>query len=304
MEFIRDRRTRHARKSSVLFPFTFPWLLVLALASCTAAAGDRSSRLSGAVAFASESPQTIAFLSRPGIGYVQAYLRFGPNLADDVIMFVDQEILEGLAVPRWVKGGDWMAFVGVQRSGAVWVAGGTDKTMQGNPSGSRNWSIHNLGQRLQPDVWYRVRIIADFDQRRFVSFTIEGSDLKQTLDLSKIRLDYPNYMPFDRAGMIYIVGAMRGRDMMRVRGTPLIYFDDIEGGAVDSDGKLKRLFFDGFESQTSIGEQPVTAAPIKLDDYRFSHWYLERKESLFRIKQAPFARSGNNVGIANVTLDN
>jgi hypothetical protein len=277
---------------------------VLLLASCASAAGNRQSRLSGAVAFAPESLETIAFLSRPGIGYVQAYLRFKPDLADDVIMFVDQEMLEGLAAPRRVKGGDWMAFVGVQRSGVVWVAGGTDKTMQGNPSSRRNWSIHNLGQRLQPDVWYRMRIIADFDQRRFVSFSIEGSGLERTLDLSEIVLDYPNYMPFDRAGIIYIVGAMRGRDMMQEKGTPLVYFDDVEGGVVDSDNKPKRLFFDGFESQTNVGEQPLIAAPIKLDEYRFNHWYLERKESLFQIKQVPFARSGNNVGIANVTLDN
>jgi hypothetical protein len=304
MHFIRNIRTGHAKPGRIFFCFAIAWLLLLSLVSCTTLAGNRHSRLSGAVAFASETPETLAFLTEPGIGYVQAHVRFGPDLADDVIMFLDQEMLEGLAAPRWVKGGDWMAFVGVQRSGAVWVAGGTDKTMKGSPSSQRNWSIHNLGQRLQPDVWYRMRIIANFDQRRFVSFTIEGADLKQTLDLSKIRLDYPNYMPFDRAGMIYIVGAMRGRDMMQQKGTPIVYFDDVEGGTVSSDDTLKRLFFDGFESQATVGRQPVTARAIKLDNYRFSHWYLERKESLFQIKQAPFARSGKNVGIADANLSN
>jgi hypothetical protein len=217
-------------------------------------------------------------------------------------MFVDHELLEGLAKPRWVKGGDWMSFVGVQRSGAVWVAGGTEATENGKPSSERKWIIHDLKHRLKPCVWYRVTVIANFAKRYFVSFNIKGPGLDRTIDLSKIKLDYPNYMPFDRAGMIYIVGAMRGRSMMQKKGTPIVYFDDVEGGTVGAGGKLQRVFFNGFEKQSKVGKQPLSGPPIQLDKYRFNHWYLERDESLIYIEKAPFARSGKSVGVADVNL--
>jgi hypothetical protein len=276
--------------------------LTLMLTSGSLPASALESRLSGAVAFAPETPKTRAFLKNPSVGYVRAYLRFGPDLADDVIMFVDQEMLEGVAKPRWIKGGDWMGFVGVQRAGGVWIAGGTEATEKGKPSSERKWVIRDLKHRLKPGVWYRLTVIADFAKRRFVSFNIKGSGLDRTIDLSKVRLDYPNYMPFDRAGMIYIVGAMRGRSMMREEGTPIVYFDDVEGGVVDANGKLKRLFFNGFESQTTVGKQPLSGPPIQLDKYRFNHWYKERDKSLVYIEKAPFARSGKSVGVADVNL--
>lgn len=277
-------------------------VLALFVALGVGAAG-RQSRLSGAVAFAPGTPEVAAFLAQPAVGYVQAYVRFGPDLADDVIIFVDQELLEGLAQPRWVRGGDWMAFVGVQRAGGVWIAGGTEATERGQPSRERKWTIHDLKQRLEPDVWYRMRVVADFAQRRFVSFSIQGPGLDRTIDLSRVMLDYPNYMPFDRAGKIYIVGAMRGRGMMRREGTPLVYFDDVEGGQVDPNGRDRRLFADDFERQDEVPTQPVTSPTIRLDNYRLGHWYLERDESIFRIERAPFAHSGARVGVADVNLN-
>lgn len=269
------------------------------LGACTA---DGSARLSGAVAFATASLQTDAFLTTPGNGYVQAYVRFGPDLADDVIMFVDQELLEGVTSPRWVSGGDWMALVGVQRSGAVWVAGGSQQTLQGKPSSDRAWVIHDLRQRLQPDTWYRLRVVADFAQRRFVSFTIHGEGLNRTLDLSAVPLDYPNYMPFDKKGLIYIVGAMRSKAMMKRVGVPLVYFDDVDGGAILPDGSTQRLFSDSFETQTVVGPQPLTSPTISLKRYTLGQWYLEREESLFRIESASFARTGGKVGVADTKL--
>jgi hypothetical protein len=277
-------------------------LLVLVVAIGLGAARTRDSRLSGAVAFAPDGANTAAFLADPGVGYVDAYLRFGPDLADDVIMFVDQEMLEGTTNPRWAKGGDWMAFVGVQRSGAVWVGGGSDATTRGKPSSDRKWDIVSLGQRLDPDTWYRVRVVADFGKRRFKSFAIQGGKLDRTLDISRNVLDYPNAMPFDRAGMVYIVGAMRGKSMMQREGTPLAYFDDVEGGIVRSDGSLQPMFKDDFETQAAVAKQPPVASTIRLANYNLGRWYLERDESIFRVEPAPFAHSGTKVGVADVTL--
>src|SRR5262245_41003506 len=64
---------------------------VLALLASCGSGGDeqpppppRDSRISAAVAFAEDTPRQQAFLASPGIGYVQAWVRFGPDLADDV----------------------------------------------------------------------------------------------------------------------------------------------------------------------------------------------------------------------------
>jgi len=234
---------------------------------------------------------------------VQAFVRFGADMPDDVIMFADQEWLEGVDEPKHVEGGDWMAFVGVQRGGGIWVGAGTNAALQGKASKDRDWKIFDLRQRLQAEVWYRLRVVADFGQRRFKSFTIEGAALNRTFDLAGLPLDYPNYMPFSRAGMVYIVGAMRGRSMMKQVGTPIVYLDDVEGGIVHPDGTTLRLFFDSFERQDSVGAQPVTSPIIQSDRYEENKWYLERSESLFRIEKVPFARTGARVGVADTDLN-
>ncbi|MCB1839653.1 MAG: hypothetical protein H6858_01705 [Rhodospirillales bacterium] len=263
----------------------------------------RQSRLSAAVAFLPESPELLLFLKKPGLAYAQGYVRFPAGMPDDVILFLDIEMLEGLKSPLWVKGGDWMSYVGLQRTGAVWVTAGTDSTMKGTPSKDRKWEIRSLDQKLQPDTWYRVRVSADFSARHFVSFEIEGGGLSKTIDLSKVTLDYPNYMPFDRGGVIVIPGAMRGRGMMKEDGEPIAYFDDIEAGIVLADGTLKPLFTDGFETQDTLQSQPITLPAIKLDNYKFGYWYKERDEALFSVEEQSFARSGKKVGAANATLE-
>jgi hypothetical protein len=278
-------------------------LPIAIIAACSSQIWARQSRLSAGVVVVSEGAEIASFLQRPGEGYVQAYLRFGPGLADDVIMVIDQELIEGVNNPLYVKGGDWMALVGVQRSGAVWMAAGTNEQLKGKPSSDRNWKIQDLKARLQPDAWYRVRVEADFGKRRFKSFTIEGPGINRTLDLSEYLLDYPNYAPFSARTMTYYVGAMRGRGMMKQEGTPIVYFDDVEGGITRPDGTRHRVFFSDFESRQAVGAQPVTAPVIDLRGYKQGHWYLERDESLFRIEQVPFARSGSSVGVADVNLN-
>ena len=263
----------------------------------------RQSRLSAAVALVSKGSKIEEFLTKPGVSYVQAYVRFGADFPDDVIIALDQELIEGVNKPLYVKGGDWMSLVGVQRSGAVWVATGTEATMRGEPSKERNWKILDLKTRLEPDIWYKIRIEADFDKRYYKSFSIDGLNISQKLDLSAHKLDYPNYMPFDSRSMSYYVIAMRGRDMMKVKGTPLVYFDDVEAGVAVAGSPLQAVFSDGFETQQNVGAQPVIAPIIQLENYRQKFWYLERDESIITIQQQPFARSGTAGGVADASLD-
>ena len=132
-------------------------------------------------AIAQTTTSSIApFLQKPGAGYVQAYVRFGSDMPDDVIMTLDQEYIDGVSSPFFLLGGDWMALVGVQRSGLLWVAAGTDATMHGIPSSTRNWQIKSLGTRLQPNVWYLLRTEADFGSLHFKRFTITGPGINPT----------------------------------------------------------------------------------------------------------------------------
>jgi hypothetical protein len=288
------------RKAIAFFFFVLLGLTVAILVTHVRA---RESRLSSVVAFVSETPAAKHFLDQPGVGYVQAYFRFGPDFPDDVIVAIDQELLEGIDNPLYVSGGDWMAFAGVQRTGVVWVGAGSDRALKGTASRDRDWKIYDLKTPLEPDQWYRMRVEADFGARRFRSFTIDGPGLKQTLDLSAHLLDYPNYMPFNSPSMTYLVAAMRGRSMMKRQGTPVVYFDDVEGGIIDAEGKSQRVFYDNFEKQSELTAQPVSWPVIKLQSYQQGQWYFERGESIFRIEHVPFAHSGSAVGVADVNLD-
>jgi hypothetical protein len=268
-----------------------------------AAAQRRASRLSAAVAFAADSPALEAFLAAPGIASIEAHLRFEADFPDDVIAFADIEWIEGMSAPRFIAGADWMALVGLQRGGALWVGAGTEAQRAGTPSRERAWRILPLGRRLEPATWYRLRVTADFNRRRFVGAELEGGGWRRDVDLRGIPLDYPNVMPFDRAAVVAIVGAMRGRDMMRRPGTPEVRFDEVTIGTAGPARPPALLFRDGFERQAVVLPQPPPAALIRLDAYERGRWYKEREEALFRTELVSFARSGTRVGMADARLD-
>jgi hypothetical protein len=71
---------------------------------------------------------------------------------------------------------------------------------------------------------------------------------------------------------------------------------------VHADGRTERIFFNDFEQQTEVGPQPITTPTIRLGNYTPGRWYLERGESLFRIEESSFARSGRRVGVADANL--
>lgn len=196
-----------------------------------------------------------------------------------------------------------MSLIGIQRSGAVWVATGTDSTMAGTPSKDRSWKVLSTGQPLKPEAWYRLRIEADFSTREFRSFSVDGPGLNKIFDLRGVKLDYPNAMPFSDRAMTYYGFAMRGRAMItKAGGRPVVYFDDLSGGT-RRDEKDIEAFHDGFETSTKIENQPVTLPTIDLSRYVESSWYLERPEALFKVVGAPFAHGGHFVGVADVDLD-
>lgn len=266
------------------------------------ASRDSEAQLSAAVILTNKGKAVEAFLQKPTISYVQSYFRFDDKLGEDVIMGVDQEFVEGTDDPLYVKGGDWMAIVGIQRTGLIWIGGGTEETMKGNPSSGRNWQFLKLDSELKPNTWYRIHTEADFSTRRFKSFTIEGPGLKKTYNISHVLVDYPNMLPFDERIMTYFVYSIRVKQLMKGEGHAQVYFDDVEGGVMKPDGTLVPVYKNSFEDQTEVTKQPITLPKIKVSGYKQAHWYLERDESVFRIEEAAFARTGKKVGVADAAL--
>lgn len=262
----------------------------------------QESRVSVAVSMIHSGQNAMPFLQNPGKAYVQGYIRFASNLPNDVIIALDQEFFDGTNNPLYVSGGDWMGFVGVQRTGALWVAAGSDSIISGNPSAERQWKIIDLKNALKPNTWYQMQLKVDFSTRHFISFRLSGGGINKTVDLSVYPLDYPNKAPFNNRTIGYFFGAVRSQDLMMGTGAPVVYFDDMEGGIVKPDGNLQKLFSDSFETQTTVGIQPINTLPIDLNDYRESFWYLERRDSLISTKKAAFARTGKRVGVADARI--
>lgn len=288
------------KKAGIITILALTTALICSLCWATA------SRLSAAVALVNTSAPMRAFLKKPGRSYVQTYFYFQPSLPEDVLFGLDQELIEGISNPVYVKGGDWMSFVALQRTGKIWVGAGSAETLKGVASKERNWKIYDLGTALKPNTWYRLRCQSDFSTRHFQSLTVEGPGLNKTIDLSQLPLDYPNYMPFDQAAMSYYVEAMRGRSLIapgKGEGSPLVYFDDVQGGLINGDGSSTITFNSDFEQQAKVENQPVTAPVIKLAGYKEGQWYLERPESIFTIQNKDFAHSGKAVGVADARLE-
>lgn len=86
--------------------------------------------------------------------------------------------------------------------------------------------------------------------------------------MTGVKLDYPNFMPFDGRAMSYYTYAMRSRTMIKVgeSGETLVYFDDVKGGVV-VDGVERLVFTNDFESQSTVDGQPVTSPVIPLSKY-------------------------------------
>lgn len=275
------------------------------------ALADVPSRLSAAVAFQTEGALNRFWLDNPSYGYVEAYFRIPADLADDVIFGVDQEWLDGTDDPYFgIPGGDWMGIVGLQRSGKVWVAAGTDETMDGEPSEERNWQVLPLGAEILPDEWYSILVLVDFSQRRYASVSVVGPNIDSTIDLSAYALDYPNYAAFDGRAMTHYVFSMRGEHLAADPDqSAKVFFDDLSAGYIYGTTWYPALEDSFEESPIAIPQLPfhfIFGEPASLSDVSDATWYLEREEALVMTvhdRNKGFARSGTKFIVCDADLN-
>jgi hypothetical protein len=255
-------------------------------------------RLSAAVSFEYSDSRVAAWLENPGRAFIESYVYFEEDLSDTTIMGIDMELLEGTDNPIRFEGADWMAAAGVQRTGTVWIAGGRPSALAGEASSERDWQFRQLGTSLQPNTWYKLRTVANFDTLQFESFTVEGPGVSRTFDISDIQLDYPNYMPFDGRSLTHYVWTIDGTAIGGSKNrSSSAYFDDISYG-IYRDGREITIHTDTVERfGTSFSELPLKMSwgTILLEGFEERVWYQERDEALTRPIEKTFARSGGKV---------
>lgn len=271
----------------------------------------QNTRLSAIVNFANDDATIAQWLKNPSKYYIEAFVRFDDELSRNVIFGIDQEWLEGVKDFRHAKGGDWMGLIGLQRNGKIWVAVGNEETHKGIASKDRKFEFYEVGQELKPNIWYRLYSEVDYSKRRFISFTIDGGGINKTINLSNHRLDYPNMLPFDKSAMTHLVFALSSQAI----GTkPIemtsVYFDEISGGIVENQNKIK-VFTDGFEDSKDIfPDQPwnymdlLKTKSIRTEDFIDGVWYIERAESFGLVKNAEFAKEGNRIAVLDAVPTN
>jgi len=257
-------------------------------------------RLSGTVLFVHSSPSVQHWLQEPKKSFVQAYFMFPTDFASDIIFGIDQEFIEGVDNPIHFRGADWMALVGLTRSGMLNIPVGTEESLNGTPSDASVWEIIDLDIELQPNTWYLMRETADFLSRRFESFTLTGPNVNITIDLSEFYVDYPNYISIDNRSLTYYVYAIRMSPYVQPGSTD-IYFDDVTAGIETSDG-YEVIFSEGFELQSEIPDLPITLPVTPLDDIKELYWYKENEDAIVQIV-SDTVRSGEYSCLCNATLD-
>ena len=257
-------------------------------------------RLSGTVLFIHSSPSVQNWLEEPKKSFVQAYFMFPADFASDIIFGIDQEFIEGVDDPIRFPGADWMALVGLTRTGMLNIPVGTDESLNGTPSDASVWEIIDLDIKLQPNTWYLMRETADFQSRRFESFTLTGPNVNITIDLSQYYVDYPNYIPIDNRSLTYYVYAIRMSPYVQP-GSTSIYFDDVTAGIETNEG-YEIILFEGFELQKDIPDLPITLPVTPLSDIQESYWYKENEDAMVQIT-GNTVRSGEYSCLCNATLD-
>ncbi len=258
------------------------------------------SRLSATVALVHSAAEVQAFLQQPGTGYVEAYFNFPATLADDVWFGIDQELIEGVDSPRTFEGADWMGLIAVNRNGQLGTPIGSAASHAGAPDDAMDWEIQDLGVTLQPDTWYRLRGEVDFGTRTFTGMSLQGPDVDVSVDLSGLLLSYPNYAPFDRPFMTYYVFSLRARQFAGP-GSTIVFFDDVQGSIETADGEVV-VFRDGFESQSSFVDIPISLPVIPLADITEFLWYKEREEAVLGVTNQ-VQRTGNFAIACDATLE-
>ena len=247
---------------------------------------------SASVIFVHSDGQLQDFLQEPGLAFISGHFLFAADLAPDVIFGLDIEHLEGVSEPIRFEGADWMALAGFSRNGTLWFPIGSPENLDGVPTPTEKWEIRDFGVELQPNVWYKMTIVCDFENLQFVSVRLEGGGTDKTLSLSGLPLEYPNYAPFDKASLTGYTFALRGTEFAPDNQPGFdVYFDDIQMGIETSTG-FKIILTDGFENQVSVNEIPIADIPIPLSGIEENRWYLENEDAKLEISNT-VKKSGN-----------
>ncbi len=251
---------------------------------------ELDSRLSASVAFVHSQVEVQAFLATPANGYVEAWFNFPADLATDVWFGIDQELVEGVDQPRNFAGADWMGLMALNRNGELGTPVGSPASHAGTPDDAGDWVIQDLGVTLQPNIWYKIRGIVDFNTLTFSEMQLSGPSVNVVVDLSANLLSYPNYIPFDKPALTYYVYTLRSKDFAQP-GSTIVYFDDVEGG-IDIGGVLTPVYSEGFENQLSAIDIPFTLPVSPLSDVTEFIVYKERDEALISFSNSR-QRTGN-----------
>jgi len=256
-------------------------------------------RLSGSVLFVHSPSNVQKWLQEPRKSFVQAYFMFPSNFASDIIFGIDQEMIEGVDNPIHFAGADWMALVGLTRNGILNIPVGTSESLNGTPSDASVWEYIDLGIELQPDTWYLMKETADFQTRRFDTFTLIGPEINITVDLSNYYVDYPNYIPIDNRSLTYYVYAVRMSYDIQP-GCSIIFFDDVEAG-IETDSGYEIILNDGFETQQDIPDIPISLPVSPLSYIQEYYWYKENDKAILTVSDE-YSHSGLYSCLCNATL--
>lgn len=251
---------------------------------------ELDSRLSASVAFVHTQAEVQTFLAAPAQGYVEAWFNFPADLAPDVWFGIDQELIEGVDQPRNFAGADWMGLMALNRNGELGTPVGSPVSHAGTPDDANDWVIQDLGVTLQPDVWYKIRGTVDFNTLMFSEMQLTGPSVNVAVDLSANQLSYPNYIPFDKPALTYYVFTLRAKEFKQP-GSTIVYFDDVEGG-IDIGGVLTPIYSEGFETQSTAVDIPITLPVSPLSDVTEFLVYKEREEALISFSNER-QRTGN-----------
>jgi hypothetical protein len=257
-------------------------------------------RLSGTVMFIHSSPVVQDWLQQPKKSYIQTYFLFPSDFASDIIFGIDQEMIEGVDDPIHFPGADWMALVGLTRDGVLSIPVGTSDALNGTPSDASVWEFIDLGVSLQPNTWYFMKEEANFETRKFESFTLLGPEVNISVDLSEYYVDYPNYIPIDNRSMTYYVYAIRMAGDVQL-GSTTIYFDDVEAG-IETESGYTVIMQDGFETQYTIPDIPITLPVTPISQIEEYFWYKENENALLSVEDTQ-THSGSYSCLCNVTLE-
>jgi len=279
-------------------------LIVVLLLGCERQSNVVDDRVSAVVMFVHSSQEVKEWLKEPKSSYIQAYFRFLDDLASDVLFGLDLELLEGNNNPIHFQGADWMGLAGLKRTGHLCFLK-RDETFPTTP-GEGTWEVIDLQIKLEPNTWYFMRLEADFEQGKFVRFSINGSGIDKSVDLQKYNLDYPNYLPITDRTMTYYVFAARNKNEKQT-GNTVVYWDDIEAGIETTSG-WKVVLNDGFENQDMIGKDITSAWDDEKQVFDLSRipenfWLRERPESIVSLVTSP-VRNGSHSCACDATLIN